>query len=325
MSIHLSRKIVSDTLTVGVPKSYPLPRNNMIRAISCRLAGSITVSGGSTSGTVKDSSTLALLNSVEVRRNGQDTLIKAEPALLHRLTQIFYGTRGEMVEISSGGTQTNTAVSGSFIIPFEVMRGYKGIDTGLQAGGLATLDLNIDVGQASQLIQGGDRTTAVGSTAFTFVAETIEERGLDSLNTGDMKIYSAAEAVVSASSANFQIKPLPVGNEMYAIVVFARVDNILSNAVVNNIRLSSGSEVFVDRAGAALQAENKMFFGMETWPTGIYVMPLSRDGMLNSTLDLRQGTGRNSLELTVDATQSGTTTKLSAYCIEYIRPKPQSK
>jgi len=322
MSQLLRRRIAQETLSENTPKTIPIPRNYAIRNIVCKLAGSITISGGATSGTVKDSSPLQFIRRVEIRRAGSDTLISIPPEFLHRINQIFYGTRPDISGLANGDAQTDTAVRGSFIIPFETLRGISPIDTLLKAGGLPSLDLFVDVAQASDLVQGGDRTVAVGSTAFTLVVESLEELGLENWVFGDMKLYSVAEAEVNASSDNFQIKPIPVGNEYYAFVLIARADNILNNSIINRITLASGSEKFyADIDADALRYDNKRQFGIESFPDGYYVLPLSIDGMLNSCLDVRQGTGRNTLEFELKVTKQSGTNKISVYAMEYIRPK----
>lgn len=321
MSQTLRRKIAEETLSVNTPKTINLPRNYSIRGICVKLAGSITISGGTTSGTVKDSNPLQFIRSIEVRREGKDTLMKISPDILHRINQIFYGTRPDISGLANGDAQANTAVRGSFIIPFEVLKGISPKDTFLKAGGLSSLDLIVDVGAASDLVQGGDRTIAVGTTAFTVIVETLEEIGLENFIFGDMKQYLVAEPEIAASSDNFQIKPIPVGNEYYAFVLVAKADNILNNSIINRIKLKSGSEVFFDVDADSLKYDNKRQFGIETFPDGYYVLFLTPDGLLNSTLDTRQGTGRNTLEFELKVTKQSGTNTISVYGMEYIRPQ----
>lgn len=322
MSQVFRRRVTQQTLSENVPKTIGLPRNYAIRDVICKLAGSITISGGTISGTVKDSNPLQFIRRVEIRRSGQDTPINIPPEFLHRINQIFFGTRPDISGLANGDAQSNIAVRGSFIIPFQTLRGISPIDTLLKAGGLSSLDLFVDIAQASDLVEGGDRTIAVGSTAFTLVVESLEEIGLENWIFGDMKLYSVAEPEVTASSDNFQIKPIPVGNEYYALVLIARAGNILNNSIINRITLASGSEKFyADIDADALRYDNKRQFGIESFPDGYYVLPLSIDGMLNSCLDVRQGTGRNTLEIELKVTKQSGTNKISIYAMEYIRPK----
>lgn len=319
MSQYQRRKIGELTLTAGKLETINLPRNYALRNIIIKLAGSITVSGGTTSGTPKDSNPLQFLGTLEVRREGKDTLFRLPADHLHRLNHIWGGTRPDIASLANGDAQSNTAVRGSCVIPFEVLRGISPIDTLIKAGGLSSLDLLVNVGQASDLIQGGDRTIAVGSTAFTLIVEVEEELGLENWIFHDLKQYLVASPEVTATSDGFQIKPIPVGNEFYAFVLRAKADNLLNNSIINRIKLKAGSEIFVDVDADTLRYDNKRKFGIESFPDGHYVIWLSPDGMLNSCLDVRKGTGRESLELELKVTKQSGTNIIDVIAYELIR------
>ena len=320
MSEFHRRQVSKNTLTVNSPLTINLPRNYPIRKLVCKLAGSYTVVGTGTAGALRDGSALNLIRSVEVRRNGQDSLIKIEPSVLHRINQLFYGTRPAIVEPANNTVQADTPVSGSFVIPFEVMKGYREIDTLLKSGGLSGLDLIVDVGQAADIQVGGANAYSVGATPFSLIVDAEEELGLDSWVFGDMKLYNISRVTVPATSHAFQVKPIPVGNEWYAFILVAKEAGVLSNAIINTIKLSSGSEVFVGDIDAGnLRDDNKREFKLETMPTGYHVLMANKDGMLNSLWDTRLGTGRNTLEFTLDVT-AGAASEISVYGLEYIRP-----
>ncbi len=319
MSQFLRRQIARETLTASSPKTIPLPRNYAIRDIVCSLAGSYTVVGAGTAGVIRDGGCLNLIKSVEVRRNGQDSLIKIPASVLHRINHIFSGTRPPITDPADNTAQANTAVSGSFKIPFNALLSKREIDTILKSGGLSSLDLIVDVGVASDIQVGGANTYSIGATPFTLTVDTEEELGLQDWISGDMKLYGIANVTVPATSSAFQIRPIPVGNEYYAFVLVAKEAGVLSNAIINRIKLSSGSEVFYDVDALNLRNDNKSEFATETYPVGYYVLILSKDGLLNSALDTRNGTGRNTLEFTLDVT-AGAASAIEVYSMEYIRP-----
>ncbi len=320
MSQTLRRKIAELTLTPGKLETINLPRNYALRGIVLKVAGSITISGGTTSGTVKDSNPLQILGTLEVRREGQATLFRLPAEIAHRLNHIWYGARPDISGLASGDAQTNTAVRGSLIIPFEVLKGISPIDTFIKAGGLSSLDLLVNVGAAADLVQGGDRTIAVGATAFTLVIETLEELGLDNFIFGDMSQSLISSAEVTANSDSFQVKPISVGNEYYAFVLRSRADNLNLNTVINRIKLKSGSEVFFDIDADTLRYDNKRQFAIESFPDGYYVLWLSPDGLLNSCLDVRKGTGRDTLEFELKVTKQSGTNIVDIIGFEYKRP-----
>ena len=320
MSQFLRRKIAELTLTPGKLETINLPRNYAIRGICLKVAGSVTISSGTTSGTPKTASPCQILGNFEVRRDGKDTLFRMPAENAYITNKIFYGTAGAISGLASGDAQSNTAVYAEIIIPFEVLKGVSPIDTLVKAGGLSSLDLLVNVGAAADMVSGGDRTIAVGSTAFTLVVETLEELGLENWVFGDMKQYLVSSADVSASSDNFQIKPIPVGNEYYAFILRARAENLDLNTIINRIKLKSGSEVFFDVDATSLQYSNKRDFQIESWPAGYHVLMLSRDGLLNSCLDVRKGTGRETLEFELKVTKQTGTNVIDVLAMEYLRP-----
>jgi len=319
----LRRKVAELTLTEGKLETIALPRNYAIRAICLKLAGSITIGSGTANGSPKDSNPLHILGTLEVRREGKDTLFRLPADVAHRLNHIFYGTRPDIIGLASGGSQTDTPVRASVVVPFEVLKGISPIDTLVKAGGLSSLDLLINVGRASDCVEGGDRPISVGTTPFSLVVETLEELGLDNWIFGDMKQYLVSSVEVNASSDAYQIKPIPVGNEYYAFVLRARVNNLLSNAVIQRIKLKSGSEVFFDVDGDTLRFDNKRQFGLESMPDGYYILMLSNDGLLNSCLDVRKGTGRETLEFELQVSKQTGTNIIDVIALEYIRPQVQ--
>jgi hypothetical protein len=317
----LVRRIAKENVSLGVPITKELDKNYCFREIILKLKGSITISGGTTNGTPKDSNPLQLIKSIEVLRNGKDTLIKLPADYLHRLNHIWYGARPPISGLSSGDVQTDTSVYAEVRIPFLNLRGIKPIDTLLKAKGLSSLQLIIDIASsASVLVSGGDRTIAVGSTPFELEITTLEEVGIEDFVFGDMKKSLVASALVNASSTEFQIKPIPVGNEWKAFVIVACEDEIPKNTIINNIQLKSGSEVFYNISGEQLRYMNKAQFGLESMPDGYYVLDFMADGMLNQILDVRKGTGRETLEFVLDVNKLSGDTKIDVIGLEYLRP-----
>jgi hypothetical protein len=313
------RQITTKTLTLGQPETISIPRNYAIRNLALKLKGSITISGGTTSGIVKDSSPLQLLTNLRVRRDGKDTLISIPAVYLHRLNQILYGTRPQITSLANGDAQSDTAVSAGIIIPFENLRGVKPFDTLLKGAGLSSLDLLLDVASsASVLVQGGDRTIAVGSTPFTLDVMSIEEIGVNNFIFGDIRTYLAHKVSVSGASDSFQIKPIAVGNRYKGFLLVVEDDSALSNSIIDHIKLKSGSEVFVDANAESLQWRSKTEYQLESLPTGYYYINLMPDGMLNQTLDVGPKSGRETLEFDLKVNAPGGTCYIYVIALEYI-------
>jgi len=319
------RFVEQKTLTLGQPETIKIPTNNCIRNLILRLAGSITISGGSTSGTVHAQGVARLLSDISVKRNGSDTIFSLPGWLLYELNRILYGTAGSLTNLANGDAQANTAVNVSLIVPFENLRGVKPFDTLMKASGLSSLDLLVNTVAASGVVYGGDRTSAVGTTAFTLRASIEEERFVNNFTFGDLRISLLNKVSVGGASANFQIKPLPVGNMYKGFMLFAEDAGVGSNALISNIKLKSGSEVFADIAGSELREVNKLDKGIETLGTGVYYLDMLPDGMLNSSLDVSPKTGRETLEFELNVAAPGGTAYVYVVGIEYVPPVVVSK
>jgi len=329
------RKVTTRTLTLGTPETIQMPRNNPIREIVLRIAGSVTISGGLTSGTPKDSNPLQVISRITVRRNGSDTLISIPGDRLHRLVHILNGARPAITGLSNGDAQTNTAVSGIIRIPFENVAGIRPFDTLLDASKAQTLDLILETQAVSNIINGGDRTVAVGSTSFSVEVLSNEEvLSVAALKQnpvfGDIHISQVWQDDFTAANSKYQIKPINVGNRYKGLLLVIEdtdENGLLTSELVNNIKLASGQEVFIDAPGKALREEVKDRFGIDTLPEGYYYVDLMPDGRLNSTLDVRDGTGRNTLEMELDLSAPGTTGTVYLFALEYLPPiilKPQT-
>lgn len=319
------RFVEQKTLTLGQPETIKLPTNNAIRNVFLRLAGSITVAAGNTSGTVHPQGAARLISDISIKRNGSDTVFSLPGFLLYELNKILYGTAGSITNIATGDAQSNTAVNVSLVVPFENLRGVKPFDTLLKASGLSSLDIMVNTVAATGIVYGGDKVPSVGTTAFTLRASIDEERYVNNFVFGDLRTSLLHKQVISGASTNFQIKPLPVGNMYKGFMIFTEDVGVGVNTLINNLRLKSGSEVFVDVSGLTLRDMNKLQFGIETLGTGVYYIDLLPDGMLNSALDVRSNTGRESLEFELDVAAPSGTAYVYVVGIEYVPPVTQVK
>ncbi|MFH0772549.1 MAG: hypothetical protein V1933_08025 [Candidatus Omnitrophota bacterium] len=314
------REVSTKTLALGTPETFSIPRNYAHRHLALRLAGSITVAGGTTSGTPKTQGLWHLLSSLRIKRNGGDTVVSIPGWLLYELNKVFLGTAPTLVNLASGDAQSNTAVNGTIIIPFENLRGIKPFDTLLKGSGLSSLDLLVDTAAASAMINGGDRTVTAGTTAFTLNVTTVEETEVNNFVFGDIRTSLVHKVAITGASSNFQIKPLPTGNFYKAFMLFVEDAGAGSNSVINKIKLKSGSESFVDVNGLLLRDIYKQAYSLESLSTGVYYVDLMPDGMLNSCLDVTPQTGRETLELELDVAAPSGTCYVYVVGLEYIPP-----
>lgn len=318
-----TRNVTSKTLTLGTPETILLPRNYAIRGLVLRLTGTINLNSTSVP-TMLPQGAANLLSNIRIRRDGKDTMYSLSGQLTYELNKILYGKAGS-VTVSANTNATNVSQSVVIQIPFENVGGVKPFDTLLatQVGGraLSSLDLLIDTAQTSALYTGGTAVTSSVNTSFVLEVDVIEEIGVNNFVFGDLKTYLAQKVTCSGASNNFQIKPISVGNAYKGFMLYVEDAGIGSDSVVTNIKLKSGSEVFVDRPAQALKDEWLQRLNMpQAMTTGIYYIDLMSDGSLNQTLDVSEGTGRSTLEFELVTAAPSGTCNIYVVPIEYVQP-----
>lgn len=313
------RNVTVKTLTLGTPETIVLPRNYALRQLLLRLKGTVDVTAGTTAFTQLSQGVANLLSNIRVRRDGKDTMFALGGQLTYELNKILYGTPNA-ITLAAITNATNVAVNATMIVPFENIRGVNPFDTLLKGAGLSSLDLLIDTVAASNMFYGGDGTVAVNS-AFTLSVDVMEEVGANNFIFGDIRTYLAQKIAVTAASNNFQIKPISVGNFYKGFLLFVEDAGVPSDSVITNIKLKSGSEVFIDIPAADLKDDNKRHFGITTLSTGVYYIDLMPDGRLNQCLDVTPASGRESLEFELVTAAPGGTCNISVVALEYIPPQ----
>ena len=313
-----SRNVTVKTLTLGTPETIVLPRNYAHRNLVLKIKGTVDVVAGTSAMTQLPQSAANLLSNIRVRRDGRDTVYSLGGLLTWELNKMLYGTP-PVVTLGAVTNATNVAVEASLVVPFENVGGVKPFDTLLKGAGLSSLDLLVDTVAAQNIFYGGNGTVTVNG-AFTLEVNTNEETGANNFVFGDIRTYLAQKIAVTAASNNFQIKPISVGNFYKGFLLFVEDAGVGSNSVVTNIKLKSGSEVFIDRPAAALQEEQKALRNIDTFSTGVYYIDLMPDGMLNQALDVTRESGRESLEFELITAAPSGTCNIYVVALEYIPP-----
>ena len=137
---------------------------------------------------------------------------------------------------------------------------------------------------------------------------------------GDIRHYLAQKVSVAGASSNFQIKPLPVGNNYKALMIVAEDAGVPTDSLITNIKVKSGTEIFVDRPYQGLQDEEAVKRNITTISSGVVYIDLMPDGSLNQALDLTPQSGRQACELELVTAAPGGTAYVYVYVLEYIAP-----
>jgi hypothetical protein len=317
--MKITRQVITKTLTLGSPETIQLPRNFCTRNLVLRLNGTADISTAAAGSAAKAAGAANILQNIRVRLDGRETVYSLPGALTYEMNKLLYGRPGAITNPATA-TATNVAISCELIIPFENIGGVKEFDTLINASKLqSSFDLVIDTQGAANCFNG--TVTAAVNSAFTLEVCTNESVGVNNFVFGTIRQYMAQKVSVAGTSSNFQIKPLPVGNMIKGIMVFAEDTYTYngSNTLINNIKLKSGTDVFVDRPFTALKAEYEQKAQIATGSTGVCYIDFMEDGSLNQCLDLTDATGRRTFEAELDVTV-GTSNNIYMVVLEYVPP-----
>lgn len=315
------RPLETRAISLGQPETIEIPKNYALRSLVLKLKGSVTLSGGSASGAVKDAAPLQLLTSVEVKRNGNDTIFSMPAARLYRLNQILRGVAPALTAPADGAIQANTAVEGTIIIPFENMGGRNGeFETLLKAAGLSSLTLKVNVASTVKAMfdANNDRTGTVGTTTFTLDVLAIEEKNVNQFVFDDLRTSLLSRQEITGASDNFQIRNLPIGNKYKGFFIVIEDDEALSDSVLTNIKLHSGNRIHVEANAETLKYKEAYARGMSALPVGCYYIDTMPGKSLKYTLDVRPQSGNQSLEITSKVAAPSGTCYMEVYGIEHV-------
>ena len=319
----IKRQIANEAVTLGQPITINLPRNYAYRGLTLRLAGSLTGTGGDGAGTSFEAGCLKLISKVSIRRNGKDTIMDLTGEEIFLMNQVLYGCVPQITN-TTGAIAANVAVNALVKIPFENILGIKKFDTLMQSVGLSSLDMVIEIASSAGVcIDGGTTVFTVGTTTFTLNVASDEESGAENFVFGDIRMYKAQSVPVTGASSSFQIKPLSVGNMYKGFLLITKDTGTageLDSTIIDNIKLKSGVEVFIDQKANSIREEMKIERSIETLKAGVYYIDLMPDGRLNQCLDVRPETGRQSLEFDLVTLAPTTAGNIDVIALEYIPP-----
>lgn len=278
--------------SAGSVSTLQLPRNFNYRSLICRLAGSVIVSGGSGAGAPHVYGAYRAISKIEVIANGRDTLISVAPEHLQILNTIDYGTVPVFLNPTNDSAATYS-FNCSFIVPFEVRRSVRPIDTLLPSAGLSTLDLKVTWGAGADMFTGSvDFTSAAIQTTTTLSVQSFEELGALPGAVSVSKMYTMTRVLSAAANSNYQVQ-ISVGNLYRGFLVQTNIAGVMADTIIDGFSLESGTEVFQKwLSNDEVLDYNKLSFGLETRLIGNHYLDfLDSDGFMSEILDTRGMSG----------------------------------
>lgn len=328
---NLTRRVGKTSYSANSAQSLDLPRKNLYRDLILWLKGSVVVTDVTTPPVVFTGgigSGLKIIKRIEVIANGRDTLKSLSLSALAMKNQFLFGERPQITE--SLLTAATHPFGGVLHLPFTMPRAIREIDTFLNSGKLATLELRVTYGATSDMYSTQPTALTEGSTVADLEVHVNEAIRLD----GKQEPYAAykelyIEKDVVAAAAEFQIL-LPVGNRYRGFMLECESDGEMVDTILKKITIKSGTDVYkavaayegttYKPAGGAIRGDNVKCFGLSDEAlTGYYYIDFCPEGRMVDALD---ATRLSSLEMILDVAHPGSVDKVRIYPCEIVPPMP---
>lgn len=148
--------------------------------------------------------------------------------------------------------------------------------------------LTLQFGGRDQLFAGGVNTWDLSSCQVTIFADSDLENNVDRIHNHEL---FERNYPITATQTDFPIDTLPQGYLYSDLIFLAELDNVLSNAILNNVNVEGGGRVWLpqgDQNAFVLQTALAEQRGVISDPSynsvGIFPLPL-RDGMFTRAID----------------------------------------
>jgi hypothetical protein len=316
------RLLDTSTWSAAGDDRIKLPITEVYHSLKLQLVGDVTISGGTTSGTVHPEGTVGLIREITLeatsgRRRNIGKIKNADLAAMYQLIHILNGQAPSMVSLANGDVQANTAIRANIPIPFALMHSADPRETLLNATELSSLTAIISWGDATDLVTGGDRTNTLNSASLAISGKEYTDVATKRNRYGVNSMYFLEE-VTTSSNARLAID-LKRGYILRGLLVkqFTQAGNIHTpvETVINSLQLEINRDVHKDyNTFNILKDKNQEDYNIGTLPTGYAFIDLMSEGRFDTLVDTSKF--RN-VELVLDVTGVANS-RVRVYPIEII-------
>lgn len=289
------RKEGQKSFTASTQSRIELSRNYHANHIICKLK----VNHTNTSAVLLSEHFANLINSIQIVANGNKTIKHVSPKKL--VYNALYSNNKAMVNtVETGdGAQVSTIF---FTVDFSKRGMMRPADTIENTALYTTFDMLIDWASAGNVGTGVVIDSAVLSVHSNQLVGYRRNPGERIAHNVETQLTEE----ITSSTTEYQIS-LPTKKIYQGLLISAMVDGVRSNAVINSIKLKSGTTIFAEIDAEDLRAENidRRKISTNSDVDGLLLLDLVSRGKNTDALDTR-GTF-NTLELVLDVSkQSGT-------------------
>lgn len=214
----IERFITRLTLTQGVSSFFDLPRDFLYAGLRLKLSGTLTVAGGTTNGTLNDENPMTLIRRaiVEGTGGGQSVQLKNLRGVhIFRSEHLLAGIEPQRTPIASAAVQAGTAFSSTMTLWFDLPHpralpevSYRSV---LNPREFSRLGLEIQAGDTTDFINGGDRTTTLPTMQVDVYAIQVVNLKLVNSPLRYIETFLLRDSLSALATERRLSNPLPVG------------------------------------------------------------------------------------------------------------------
>jgi hypothetical protein len=299
------------------------------REIYLRLQGAATCSGANnTAAKTLKGDEWAVVQKVELKANGTDVIRSFSGNVLWWLNYFLYSMAPKVTDTMGDASTANPAFDSLLVLPLWMPRSVVPMDTVIDSSRLQSLTLEITWGTFASI--------NASNSAWT-TEPTIQVLSLESFFTAGGKVTPAnwriyeLNQTITAANSKLQTK-LNVGPTYRGFLINCESDGVDVATILNNLKITSGSTVYYDMPGSAIQqltdqrmavggnrfngqTYDDLRIGANNSSDGWYYIDLVTDGRLSESID---SLGLSELIIETDVANPGTTDKIFIYPMEII-------
>jgi len=294
MARIFKRKEGQATFTASTQSRIPLSMNYHVQTLICKLQ----VTHTNSTAVFKSEHFANLINSIQIVANGNRTIKHVDAKKLVYNALLASGKAMQNAVITADGADKISTIY--FSIDFSMLGMSRPVDTIENSALYQTFDMLIDWASASNIGTGitiSSASISVSSNQLIGYSRNVNERIAHNVET------QLTEEVTS-STTEMQIK-LPTQKAYRGLLIASLLDGVRSNAVINGVKLKSGTTVFAEWTADDLRALNLTRHAVRTEADmdGLLYLDFCERGRISDVLDTR-GTQFNTLELVLDVTKT---------------------
>jgi len=251
----------------------------------------------------------AVIKNIRIIANGSDVLRNFTGNQLRWLNKLVYGFNPRNPMAGGVAAEGSLAVSSSLVLPFWSIGTVRPLDTALDARQLTSLEIEIEWGDVSSITSG----SATFSGTPTLKVYSLESFGVEA-DFAQSRVFKIQESSVAVNDQHEM--DIPVGSMYRGFLINTSASGV-DAANLSNIKLKSGTTVFVDQEAALLRdianmrhgvfvtfdevggLEDNVFVSVDSDIAGWHYLDLVTDGRLKEALDTL-GLAELTLELDVN-------------------------